>query len=364
MKDKIDGSPAMHRVFAAKDVDAVIMATPDHWHTPASILACQAGKDVYVEKPHAHNIWESQQLRKAVEKYQRVVQVGTQNRSGAYIAAAREYIESGKLGPIHLVKVYNLKPGKAFHLGEPGDQPPGFDWNTWQGAASERPWHKNIFSYGWHHFWDYSGGDMANDGIHQLDLAMMILGDPGFPQRVSCSAGRLAHPEDDSEVPDMQVVHYQFKRFIMTFEQSAYPRYMRKTTLTIRRKDEYPFWTHNATRVELYGSEQMMTVGRHGGGWQVTISGGLVKDQMYGRPCDDEHYQNFLKCVKTRQRPTADVAVAHAPLTMVHMANISHRLGNVSLAFDAENECFKENASANQFLKRSYRKGFEIPEVL
>ena len=179
----------MRQVFEAKDVDAVVIATPDHWHGPASILACQAGKDVFVEKPHAHNIWESQKMIEAARKYKRILQVGTQNRSGPYNFAALDYVKSGKLGKISLVKVYNLKPGKPFKLGDPGTRPDGFNWDAWLGAAVERLYHQRLFHRGWHKFWDFSGGDMADDGIHQLDLAMMILGDPGLPIAVSCSGG-------------------------------------------------------------------------------------------------------------------------------------------------------------------------------
>ncbi|HIM23084.1 MAG TPA: Gfo/Idh/MocA family oxidoreductase, partial [Verrucomicrobia bacterium] len=135
----------MEEIFANKDVDAVVVATPDHWHTPTAILACQAGKDVYVEKPFSHNIWEGRKLVEAARKYKRVVQVGTQNRSAPYNLAARDYIQSGKLGDIRLVKVFNLKGGGPFHLGAPGQAPSGFPWKTWLGPAKARPYHSKIF---------------------------------------------------------------------------------------------------------------------------------------------------------------------------------------------------------------------------
>jgi len=352
----------MREVFDSKDVDAVVIGTPDHWHAPVSIFACQAGKDVYVEKPHAHNIWESRKMIEAARKYKRIVQVGTQCRSGAYNHAALDYVKSGKLGEIHLVKVYNLKPGRPFRMGDAGTAPKGFNWDAWLGAAPYRPWHSDIFHEGWHKFWDFSGGDMADDGIHQIDLAMMLLGEPGMPTAVSCSGGRLAHKGDDAEVPDVQIVSYDFDGFVMTFELTGYPRYMRKTTGTIRRSDMFPYWTQNATRIELYGSELMMTVGRHGGGWQVTTSGGQVVEQMYGRVPDAEHLQNFIECVKSRRRPNADIEVIHTACTMVHMGNIAHRVGNQKLRFDLKAERFIDNAEANNLVKREYRKKYEVPE--
>lgn len=298
----------------------------------------------------------------AVRKYKRILQVGTQNRSAPYNLAALEYVKSGKLGKIRLVKVYNLKPGGPFNLGDAGTPPQGFDWDAWLGAAPLRPYHQRIFHGGWHKFWDFSGGDMADDGIHQLDLAMMLMGDPGIPTAVSCSGGRLAHKGDDAEVPDLQVVCYDFNDFVMTFELSGYPRYMRKTTGTIRRNDEFPYWTQNATRIELYGSELMMTIGRHGGGWIVTTSGGRIVDKMYGRPPDSDHQQNFIECIKSRKPSNADVGILHESVALVHLGNIAHRLGNQKLRFDSKAERFIDNAEANKLVKRTYRRKYEIPE--
>jgi len=355
-------SKNMHELFASKDIDAVLIATPDHWHGPASVFACQAGKDVYVEKPHAHNIWESRKMVEAARRYNRILQVGTQNRSAPYNLAAREYVKSGKLGKIPLVKVYNLKPGGPFRLGDAGKAPAGFDWDAWLGPAKWRPYHNRIFHGGWHHFWDFSGGDLADDGIHQLDLAMMLMGSPGLPGAVSCSGGRIAHKGDDSEVPDLQIVSFQFDDFVMTFEHSNYPRYMQKTTGTIRRNDQFPYWTQNATRIELYGSELMMTVGRHGGGWQVVTSGGRVVEQMYGRFPDEPHQKNFVECVKSRKRPNADIETLHPSCCMLHLANIAHRVGNTTLKYDGKAEKFIDNDAANELVKRDYRKKYEIPE--
>ncbi len=351
----------MRALFDAKDLDAVVVATPDHWHAPATIMACQAGKDVYVEKPASHNIWESTKMVEAARKYGRVVQVGTQNRSAPYDLKARDYVQSGKLGKVCLVQVYNLKPGGPFRLGDPGKPPAGFDWDKWLGRAPLRPFHQRIVYSGWQHFWDFCGGDMGNDGIHQIDLALMVMGDPGFPKSVRCVGGRYAYRGDDSETPDVEVASYDFGSFVMTFEMTNYPRYMRKTTGTIRRNDLLPYWTQNATRIEFYGSDLLMILGRHGGGWVVMTSGGKVVEKTYGRPGDEPHYRNFLACVKSRERPTADIATAHLSNTTMHMGNIAHRAGNTALRFDPET-CRFDNPEANRLIKPSYRKGYEIPE--
>lgn len=354
----------MRRVFDSREVDAVIVATPDHWHAPASILACQAGKDVYVEKPPTYDVWETQKLREAVRKYDRVLQVGTQNRSALYNYAAVKHIRDGRLGGVHIVKVFNLKPGGPFHLGEPGTPPDGFDWDAWLGPAPQRPYHQRIFRHGWHKFWDYSGGDLADDGIHQLDLAMMLMGDPGLPKAVSCSGGRLAFSGDDAEVPDVQIVAFDFDGFTLTFELSGYPRYMQKTTGTIRRNDEFPYWTQNATRIELYGSDLMMTVGRHGGGWITQTSGGRIVDKTFGRPPDEDHETNFLDCIRTRNRPNADIQTLYTSTLMVHMANIAYRVGNRKLRFDPEMQRFPDCPEANDLLRRAYRKDYRVPDQI
>ena len=351
----------MERLFEAKDVDAILVATPDHWHAPATIRACQAGKDVYCEKPASHSIWESRKMLEAARKYKRIVQIGTQNRSGPYVLKALEYIKSGKLGEIPLVRVFNMKPGGPFHLGEAGTKPEGFDWDRWLGRAAQRPYHKGLVSHGWLYLWDFCNGDMGNDGIHQIDLALMLMGDPGMPKSVRTLGGRYAYPDDDAEVPDVQMASFDFGDFVMTFELTGYPRYMRKTTGTIRRNDEFPYWTQNATRIEFYGSELMMIVGRHGGGWVAVQSGGREVEKVYGRPCDEPHYKNFLDCIKSRRRPTADMGLANDTCCTMHMGNIAHRVGNVALNYDPKTGTF-DNDAANRLIKAPYRKGYELPE--
>lgn len=359
-KKKPKAMSRMSQVFDDASIDAVIIATPDHWHGPAAILAMQAGKDVYVEKPHAHNIWESQQMAKVAKMTNRILQVGTQNRSAPYNHAALDYVRGGNLGDIRLVKVYNLKPGGPFTLGDAGDQPRDFDWNKWHGPAEFRDWHRNIYKGGWHHFWNYSGGDLADDGAHQIDLAAMLMGDPGFPTSVVSAGGRLHHTKDDSEVPDLLEVTFEFPDFLMTLEHSNFPKYMQKTTKTIRRKDEFPYWTQNSTRIELYGSELMMTIGRHGGGWIVTRENGLVVEKVYGRPGDEPHCVDFLESVKSRKTPNANLGKLHFSTALPHLANIAHRVGNKKLWLDPKKERFKGSKEANHLLGREYRKGFEV----
>lgn len=361
--EKPKTSKDMRKVFEDKHVDAVAIVTPDHWHAIASVWACQAGKDVYVEKPHAHSIVESRKMIEASERYERIIQVGTQNRSAPYIQAAKEYVQSGKLGKIGLVHVYNLKAGKPFMLGVQGKAPAGLDWDMWLGPAPKRSYYERIIKHGWLNFWDYCNGDLSDDGVHQFDLALKIVGDPDGPEIVSSTGGRLIH-NDDAETPDVQTAQYTFEGFVLTFEMTNYPRYMRKTTTTIRRNDEFPYWTQNSTRVEIYGSDLLMTVGRMGGGWQVVTSGGKVVEQMYGRVPDAPHYENFLECVRSRKRPNADIRVAHKALSNVILAVIAHRVGNRTVHFDWKKEQFIEDDAANKFMKTQGRGEYRMPEKI
>ncbi len=352
---------------AAADVlkhapDAVIVATPDHWHGLPTVLACQAGKDVYVEKPPSHNVWEGRKMVEAARKYNRVVQVGTQSRSAPYVVKALEYIRGGSLGKIPLCKVYNLKPG-TFHREPPDSDPPdGVDYDMWLGPAPKRPFNRAHFHGGWHAYWAYSGGDMADDGVHQLDIARWLVG-KGYPKAVHCSGGNFAF-DDDREVPDTQVVTYDFEDLVMTFELTQYARYMSKTPGDVRMGDKFPYWPQNATRIELYGTKELMLMGRHGGGWQVFTKDGEVVAQEYGRFPDDPHKENFIECIRNRRLPNADIEEGHRSAILVHLGNISYRLGGRKLVFDAATETFVGDDEANALLKRTYRQPYVIPDVV
>lgn len=352
------------KVFDDKNIDAVIIATQDNWHAPLTIMACQAGKDVYVEKPHFFCMWESDQMVAAAAKHNRIVQVGTQNRSTEYNLHAREIVQSGKLGKIGLVKVFNLKSGGPFRMPkEAGTPPPGFDWDRWLGRAAMRPYHQRLWRGGWHWNWDFCGGDLTDDSIHQVDLALMVMGDPGLPVSVRALGGRYVHKGDDAEVPDVLNIAWDYKDFVMTFDMSQYPKYMEKSTDALyKKRNIVPDWTQNATRIEIYGQEMLMILGRHGGGFVVEKGSSQIVDKVYGTPGDKVHYINFIECIKSRKQPTADVAIAHASNLVAHMGNIAHRVGNVAMNYDPVSGKF-DNQDANAMIKASYRKGYELPVV-
>ena len=190
-------SPISGKLWKTRSVDAIVSATPDHWHALSTVWACQAEKDVYVEKPPTHNCWEGQQMVKAARKYQRVVQCGLQNRSAPYNMAAKKYLEEGKLGTIHLCRIYNQKPPWGMCRRVPDSDPPaGLDWNIWNGPAPEHPYNASMHQC-WHHVWRYSGGDIANDGSHQIDLARWLLGIE-IPKTVYCYRRTLRRRSRDT----------------------------------------------------------------------------------------------------------------------------------------------------------------------
>ena len=350
----------MGEVFDDKDVDAVVIATPEHWHALATVWACQAGKDVYVEKNISLTIWEGRKMIEAARKYDRVVQCGTQNRSAPYGASAREYLESGKLGKVVHVKMYNMLPGGGFRPRPDGDPPAGLDWDRWLGPAPERSF--NPGRMGWYNWWDYSGGaSMAGDASHVFDLARMVLGDPPHPRTVHCAGGRLAH-DDPCEIPDVQAVTFDFGQFTVTADVTSFPPYMKKSPGDVRFGDKFPFWPQNATRTEIYGTQGMMYLGRHGGGWQVLQADGKVVAQEFGYFPDKWHQPNFIDCVRSRETPNGNVEQGHLSACLVHLANLAYRTGNQRLEFDADTEMFVNNDLANDYLKPAYRKHYRIPD--
>ena len=352
------------KVLDDKGVDAVVIATPDHWHAPATIWACQAGKDVYVEKPPTHNCWEGRKMVEAARKYKRIVQVGTQSRSAPYNMAAKKYIQEGKLGKIHFCRVFDQKEWPNFAAVPDSNPPQGFDWDLYNGPAPEAKYNAN-FRSNWHHFWRYSGGDIVNDSIHQIDLARWLLG-VDYPKSVYSTGGRF-HQQGAAETPDTQVALFDFDGLVLSFELTLYTPYMLKISPIIRQSDtEFPYWPQCATRIEIYGSKGLMVVGRHGGGWQVFIRPklheGVVKDQKKGHFPDPEHKANFVDCVRTRKTPNADIEEGHRSILLGHLANISYRLGGQKLIIDAKTEKIVGNDEAMKLYRREYRKPYVVED--
>ncbi len=352
----------MRVAFEDSDVNAVVIATPEHWHALATVWACQAGKDVYVEKNPSMSVWEGRKMIEAARKYGRIVQVGFQNRSGPYAATARDYIASGKLGRIVHVKVYNLLDGARWEPVPDAPPPAGLDWDAWLGPAPEVPYNPGRHR-DWHPYWAYKGGTLADDASHQLDLARMALGDPGHPKSVLCVGGNYAF-QSQREVPEFQCITYDYGDFSMTCESGNATGYMRKFPGEVRYGDKWPHWPTSATRIEIYGTKALMYLGRHGCGWQVVVEGGKILDQDKGYFPDKWHQPNFIDCVRSRKEPNAEIAKAHASACLVHLANTSYRVGKRQLEFDATTERFTNSDDANALLRPAYRKQYRIPDAV
>ena len=355
----------MRAVFDDRDVHGVLVATPDHWHALATIWACQAGKDVYVEKCISRRVAEGRKMIEAARKYKRIVQAGTQHRSGPYMAAARDYIREGKLGDVYYAKVCNMLPsvyGGYPQTAKPAGAPPaGFDWDQWLGPAPERPYSAQVHR-NWHGWWDFSGGN-SSDGIHQLDLARMLLGEPGHPQWVSCMGGRFRY-DDGGQMPDLQIVSFQWDKLALSFENTGFSPVQIKTPEKIQPDAKMPNWLQSSTRIEVYGTKGTLYLGRHFLGWQVLVPGGKIAAERFEENPEPVHFRNFVDCVRSRKTPNADVEPAHMAACLEHLGNISYRLGNARLHFDAQRERFVDNAAADAHLPAAARGKYCIPDVL
>jgi len=341
-------------------VDAVVSATPDHWHALGTVWSCQAGKDVYVEKPTSHSIWESQKMVEAARKHQRVVQVGAQNRSAEYCYQAFEYVHSADFGDIHFVRVLNSKQRSSIGHKPDGPVPEGVDYDMWLGAAPLRPFNENHFHYAWHWFWAYSGGDIINDGIHQIDIARWMI-DRDYPNSV-VSSGGINFFDDDQETPDTHTVNWQYDGLTMVFEQTLWTPYMKKTPFTMRDTDNLPNWPFSGTRIEIYGAHQMMFLSRHGGGWEAFDGDGNSVKVQPGRfsPSNTGHIGNFIDCIRSRELPNGDIEKLHRSTLLSHYGNIAYRTGR-RLVIDPNTEGFVECPEANALVKRTYREPWVVP---
>ncbi len=336
------------RVLEDKDIDAVVIATPDHWHTHMSLEALAAGKDVYIEKPLSQTIHEGHLIREAARKYDRVVQVGTQRRSGEYFHTAADYVASGKLGKLCLIKAWGnqLRPS----IGNPpnGTPPPSVDYNQWLGPAPELPFNKLRFHYNWRFFWDYGNSELGNQGIHMIDVAMMAIQkmrglENCLPSRVSSNGG-IYWLDDMKEVPDTQVVTYDFDDFMMVWELRSFGKH--------HPMESVGFGT------AFYGTDASLVA--DGNGWKVYDKDGGIA--ATGEQTPLLHEQDFLECVKSRKRPRSDIEIGRLSTTICHLGNISYHLGR-DIKFNPKTEDFGDDQAANSQRYKTYRKGFELPKV-
>lgn len=329
------------KVLDDPEIDGVVIATPDHWHALMAIMACQAGKDVYVEKPVSHNLTEGVKFVEAARKYQRVVQSGIHQRSGAHFQSAVDFVRSGKLGEVKLAKAWIIHRRKPIGKKKNEPVPAGVNYDLWLGPAASRPFNPNRFHYNWHWFWDYGTGEMGNWGVHMLDIARWGLG-VDLPERISASGGKYFF-DDDQETPDTQVVQYNYPGKTIVWEHRLW--------------SVHGMEGRNAAAA-FYGDKGTLVVDR--GGWKVYDQ----KEAATSGTSDQAatHHRNFIDCIKTRNKPTSDIEIGHISSALCHLGNVAYRAGR-EIQFDTQQNRVIGNEEANALLGREYRQNWELPQV-
>ena len=354
MKEKWGGDPRtetdFRRVLDNRDVDAVTIAAPDHWHALMTIWACQAGKDVYVEKPISHNIVEGRRMIEAARRHNRVVAVGTQRRSGVVLGKAVQFLRDGGLGKIHAAKTVISRPRDPIGVAPDGPVPPGVHYDLWLGPAPARPFNEHRFHYYWHWFWEYGTTDLGNTGDHSLDAVRWLLGKQEHPQKVHCSGGLYeAGAPTDQTTPNTQFVSYQ---------------YADGTELQCELRNWFS-GPPEAQGIYVSGEKGWMKVGDDRA--QVFFGrksepGPVLTAEERGDP-GQAHFENFIECLRSRNSENlrAPLQDGHFSSTLCHLGNISYRVGR-SVKFDGTTERFVGDEEADKLLGRVYRAPYVLPD--
>jgi len=336
----------LRRVFDDPNIDAVSIATPNHWHALATIWACQAGKDVYVEKPVSHNVFEGRKMVEAARKYDRIVQTGTQCRSHKGIQDAIAFLRSGKLGEIYMAKGLCYKPRGSIGTKPDGPVPAGLDYALWTGPAELKPFNANKLHYNWHWEWNTGNGDLGNQGIHQMDLARWGLNKNEFPKAVMASGGRFGY-KDDGETPNTLSVAYDFDDCQLQFEVRGLPT---NEELGVKIGDVF------------YGTQGILAISSYQD-WQTYMGPKLEKGA--GGKGTGDHFANFLAAVHSRDAKSlnADIEEGHLSSAYCHLGNIAYKLDR-KLHINPSTESFVNDSEADTHLTRNYREGFKVPNVV
>ena len=349
---KVETETDLRKVFDRKDIDVVSVATPNHWHSLATIWACQAGTDVYVEKPGSHNLFEGRKMVEAAKKYNRIVQHGVQLRSSEAVQEAVRELRKGTIGKVYMARglVYRRRPSIG-HAKDPDTPPTTLDWNTWQGPAQERAFSKRIVHYNWHWHWEYGNGDVGNQGVHETDMCLWGLGLETLPSEIVAMGGKFLF-DDDKETPDLLSSSYKFPDTNQMIEFEVRP------------------WDTNSEAGAgvgnlFYGSEGYLVVK----GYNEYESFLGAKGQPGPRKKDGDpvakHFANFIDAVRQRKTSIQNgpVETAHTSSGLAHLGNIAYRLGR-KLNFDPKTERFIGDTEADGMLTRRYRAPFVVPEIV
>ncbi len=350
---ELDPKPALfedfRQVLDNKDIDAVVIATPEHWHVITAIAACQAGKDVYVEKPVGHNIKEGRALTQEAKKYNRIVQIGTQQRSGPHWIEAVDTVRSGKLGKIAAVRCWNAwgineMGGKGLQgIGKPEDcaPPDGVNYDFWLGPAPLRPFNPSRFHFYFYFFWDYSGGMVSAWGVHLHDIVLWAMGYD--IKAVTCTGGQFAF-DDCRDTPDTADIIFECPEYSFTY--------------SVRHSNGRPVTGNMDHGIEFSGTDASLFINRDE--YRIYPENDRENPKIVqSQPMELPHKQNFLNCIRTRQRPNADPETGHLAAIPGHLANISYRVGR-RIAWDADKETIPGDEEACELLGRTYRQPWHL----
>jgi predicted dehydrogenase len=332
----------LRRVLDDRSIDAVVIAAPDHWHGPATILACAAGKHVYVEKPASHNPREGELMVEAARKHNRVVQLGTQRRSMPGVIEAVERIKQGAIGRALFARGWYNNSRPAIGHGKPAPVPVALDYDLWQGPAPRREYRDNRIPYNWHWFWHWGTGELGNNGIHALDVCRWGLG-VDYPLRITAGGGKY-HYDDDQETPDTHVVTFDFGDKGITWEGRNWSR---------------RGFEGSAFGMTFYGDKGTLVV--DGGNYRLLDPDGKTASEVPGSDSQTPHLANFFDCIHSGARPNADIAAGHKSTLLCHLGNIAYRTGR-TINLDAETHQISGDNEAAQLWGRAYEPGWD-PKV-
>jgi len=364
-----DAVKDLRKIYEDPEIDAVSIATPNHWHALATVWACQAGKHVYVEKPSSHNIWEGRKMVEASRKYNRTVQVGFQNRSIAEVMQAINFLHNGGIGEVFMARGTCFKPRDSFGISPDSDPPESLDYDMWLGPASYRPYNEKRGHYNWHWHWNTGNGDTGNQGPHQFDIARWGLGVSVHPVKVQSMGGifGISPQECSQETPNTQTSIYTYEDGkILEFETRG--RYTNAEAPSGVRIGNLFYGTEGW--MEINGSswkayrerEEIPFAGTEMGTGNAAVGGDT---SFRAAPGGGGHFANFIQALRSGNDSdlTCDILEGHRSTVLPHLGNIAYRVGE-TLEFNGELEEFIDNEEASLLLTRKYRYPYVIPEMV
>jgi predicted dehydrogenase len=327
------------RILDDKAVDILVVATCNHWHAPAAIMACAANKHVYVEKPCSHNPREGELLVQVARNHKRHVQMGNQRRSWPKVIEAIEEVKNGAIGRAYFAQSWYLNTRPTIGVGKPGSPPKGLDYDMWQGPAPRRPFRSSILHYNWHWFWHWGNGELGNNGIHYIDVCRWGLG-VDLPVRVTSGGGRYRY-QDDQETPDTHLVSFEFEgRKAIAWEGLSCSRLP----------------AGGIADIVFHGETGSLAI--RSGGYTVHDSAGKELRRVTGTAGDPVHLANFLSAIRTGARLNSEIEEGAKSTLLCHLGNIAHRTGR-SLQCDPKTGHIQDDKPAMTYWTREYEKGWE-----